>query len=304
MPGITARCSHSATEEWVARWLADGHLVPPVPLELQVEIVDGVPASSDARDPFLQPTVAIRAGPPLGHTELRWLVGDAQAVLPDGGTSALVRLTPEAAAQQEFLASTFLTPVLVFLLRRAGWHHVHAATAVDPAGRGWLFAGNAKDGKSSTAARLAMLGWAVGGDDLVFLAEEEGRVVAHPRRAMIALREGGLALLGRSGGIRIQDGRKTAFHPEELGGTWAERVVPEVVAFPRVGGQRTGLEWMPRPAVLAELVRWSAWVLVEPQLAQPHLDLLSRLAGQARGARLQLAADLFDPGDRLQELLA
>jgi hypothetical protein len=247
--------------------------------------------------------VAIWSGPPLTHTVIRWRRGDAVATLPVTGRHAEVHLTHDAATRHDLLVADFLTPVLVFLLRRAGWHHVHAATAVDPAGRGWLFAGNAEDGKSTTAARLASVGWSVGGDDLVFLAAEPDVVAAYPRRAPIALREGGLALLGRGGGAPIQRGRKTAFFPEELGGQWAARVVPQIIAFPRVGGARTTLEWIPARAALAELVRWSAWVLLEPELAQPHLDLLSRLAGQARGARLTLAEDLFDEGDRLQELL-
>ncbi len=304
MPDITISCEDAGTEAWVAGWLAEGRLVPPLPLELRIGLVDRLTAPPDAREPFLQPTVAIRAGGPAASTEIRWRQGDARAVLADGAAHVEVQLTAAAAARREVLAATFLTPVLVFLLRRAGWHHVHAATAVDPAGRGWLFAGNAQDGKSTTAARLAELGWAVGGDDLVFLAAESGRVAAYPRRAPIALRDGGRTLLALAGGARLDARAKTAFYPEELGGRWVERVVPEIVAFPRVDGPRTALQWVPRPVVLAELVRWSAWVMLEPHLAQPHLDLLATLAGQARGARLQLAEDLFRPGDRLQELLA
>jgi hypothetical protein len=48
--------------------------------------------------------------------------------------------------------------------------------------------------------------------------------------------------------------------------------------------------------VLAELVRWSAWVALEPFMAQSHLDLLNALARQARSFRVSLGRDLFrDP---------
>jgi hypothetical protein len=304
MPDIAVRCDDPGTAAWITGWLRAGRLAPPVPLEFRVTVTDGLDIPDDARVPFLQPTVAIRSGPPLAHTSLRWRRGEAVAVLPDGAAHAELTLVRAWADRRADLEATFLVPVLVFLLRRAGWHHVHAATAADPSGRGWLFAGNAQDGKSTTAARLATLGWTVGGDDLVFLAVEDGRVVAYPRRAPLALRAGGLALLGRVGGVALPARGKTAFAPEDLGGRAADRVVPEIVAFPRVRGSRTGLTWLPRPEVLAGLVRWSAWVLLERDLAQPHLDLLALLAAQARGARLELAADLFQPGDRLLELVA
>jgi hypothetical protein len=54
---------------------------------------------------------------------------------------------------------------------------------------------------------------------------------------------------------------------------------------------------------LTELVRWSAWVALEPDLAQDHLDLLRLLASQAKGYRVTLGSDLFDDPRRLTELI-
>jgi hypothetical protein len=54
---------------------------------------------------------------------------------------------------------------------------------------------------------------------------------------------------------------------------------------------------------LAELVRWSAWVMLEPDLAQDHLDVLTRLTGQARCFRVTLGRDLFTRPNRLVELV-
>jgi len=51
-------------------------------------------------------------------------------------------------------------------------------------------------------------------------------------------------------------------------------------------------------------VRWSAWVTLEADLAQAHLDLLGALAGQARSFRLTLGPDLFCGRDLLQGMVS
>jgi hypothetical protein len=44
-------------------------------------------------------------------------------------------------------------------------------------------------------------------------------------------------------------------------------------------------------------------VALEPELAQAHLDLIARLARQARRYRVVLGEDLFVKPDRLGELV-
>jgi hypothetical protein len=205
-------------------------------------------------------------------------------------------MTPAALSNRERFAEGFLSLVLIFLLRRAGWHHVHAAVATDPEGRDWLFAGNAEAGKSTTAALLATRGWAVGNDDSAFLFRNGTEIEARSQRAPIALRDGGYALLGLEGGASARGGRKKAFYPEELGGLWTGRVTPSIIALPCVGDGRTRMEPVRAVQALAELVRWSAWVMLEPELAEEHLAMLTELALQARCYRLVLGPDLF--GDR------
>ena len=258
---------------------------------------------SDDRIPFCQPLVEIRSGPPQGDVRIRWMAGPARAVIAPGSRTADVQLGIEALADRERLAQSFLVTVLIFLLRRAGWHHVHAAIARDPRGWDWLFAGNAQSGKSTTAALLATRGWAVGSDDMTFLTRNGDQVEGVAQRAPIALRPDGYALLGLSGGTSARGGAKMAFFPEELGGSWASRVTPQILIFPRVEGDVTRAEPVRPREALVELVRWSAWVALEPALAQEHLDLLSALASQARSFRLALAPDLFAGGDRLLELI-
>jgi len=215
------------------------------------------------------------------------------------------RVTLSAAAVQclEESKRTFFLTVLIFLLRRAGWHHVHGGTAVDPEGRGWLFAGNSRSGKSTTTALVGSRGWAVGTDDIAFLAPVEQRVEARAFRSRIALRPGGLELLALAGGTALPDRGKLGYWPDELGADWAPRVEPEIVVFTTVGGAVTRAEPLSPAQTLAELVRWSAWVVVEPSLADEHLGLLTRLGRQCRAYRVSLGRDLFSAPDLLSDLV-
>jgi hypothetical protein len=86
-----------------------------------------------------------------------------------------------------------------------------------------------------------------------------------------------------------------------LGGRWVAEVVPQVIAFPRLG-ERTGVGPMGPAAVLVSLVKWSQWVMYEPVHSQEHLDALGRMASQARCFDLTLGPDLFEHPERLLEL--
>lgn len=281
----------------VRSWLDSGALAVPAPLELEVR--RGVPsgADGDLRATYRQGNVLIRTGGSAADpVRLDWDPAAASATVEGGAGRASMTLSPEAIEQLDDCLRTFGMTVLIFLLRRLGWHHVHAATAVDPQGRGWLLAGNAHAGKSSTTALLASRGWAVGSDDISFLAARDQEVVVHAFRSPIALRPGGVALLRRAGGTSLESRDKTGYSAEELGGTWQPMTKPDILYFPVVGGERTTIEPLRPIQVLAELVRWSAWVVLEPALAQGHLDLINRLARQGRGYRLTLGRDLFlDP---------
>ena len=300
--GIALQCPDPGVAAVIAPWLAALALDPPVPLSLEVCV--GTPAPNPGHAAaFRQPNLSLWVADDA--TRLTWDAAPAFAVLPGVEPRAMVTLSPLAVARLDECCRIFLTGVVILLLRRAGWHHVHAATAIDPKGRGWLFTGNAHAGKSTTAAWCATRGWSVGTDDTAFLAPGTGGVEVVAARGPLALREGGRALLARAGGTEIRGRGKTAWHPEDLGGRWTSRVRPEIIAFPSVGAKGTGTAVAPVAPreTLAALVRWSAWVLFEPALADAHLALLSALAGQARSLRLSLDLDLFSPGDLLMDLV-
>jgi len=288
----------------VRAWLAGGRLEPPSPIALDIRV--GKPdVGRDARLPFEQPGVLVRAGAPEGVVRISWEAAPAVAELPPGAATARVTLSPEAVARLDECLRTFLLAVLVYVLRRVGWHHIHAATAVDPRQRGWLIAGCSQGGKSTTAALLASCGWGVGTDDVAFLAADAERVTVMAFHAPIALRPGGRNPFRRAGGVLLPERHKVGYWPEDLGGRWVQRVDPAVSLFTSVANEAgtTQVERLGRREGLAELIRWSAWVLLEPERAREHLELLTVLARQARSYRVRLGQDLFERPDRLAELV-
>jgi hypothetical protein len=139
---------------------------------------------------------------------------------------------------------------------------------------------------------------------MVFLTRGNDGVEVFSRRAPIALRAGGRALLGRLGGQLDVRRDKTLFTPEELGGRWAPRIRPDILVFISVGDGETTMQRISAGQVLSQLVRWSAWVILEPALAQEHLDVLGDLGRQARCYRGRLGRDLFERPNRLLELVS
>lgn len=301
-PGYILHCPDPALRAALSKWLDDSHLDWPGEFHIHAAVVESLLDPDDPRECFPQPGVTIQAGPPTGTVRIRWTAPCAEAVVHATEPSAEIRFTAEAIARLEGAERGFLLVVLLFVLRRLGWYHVHGAALTDPRGRGWLFVGNSRTGKSTTTALLASHGWSVGTDDIAFLREQKSRVGVLGFRSPIALREGGLALLGATGGRVFTRRQKTGYWPEELGGTWAKVVVPELILFPTIG-ERTMVTPMAPGAVLSALVRWSLWVLFEEIHAQEHLDLLARMAGQARSFQATLGPDLVRNPSLLSELL-
>lgn len=297
MPSFTVIGAHPELTRAIQTWLDGSELTPPRPLTIRVEIGSPPDLSTDTRPTFRQGNVLIRSGgEPQGEVLVSWEGAPAVARLNGPTAEAELILSPEAHDRLDECLRGFGMVALIFLLRRVGWHHVHAATAVDPEGRGWLLAGNTHAGKSTTAALLASLGWEVGCDDIAFLSRSGPEVVVHAYRTPIALRPEGQEFLARRGGRLIAQRGKRLFTPEELGGRWIGTVHPDIILFTSVGTDYTSAQPIRGAEVLAELVRWSAWVALEPDLAQSHLDLLNALARQARCLRVILGRDLFlDP---------
>jgi hypothetical protein len=302
--GIHVRCRDVALRDRVQRWIADGRVIPPADVEVTLDLIDAPWAGLETRPAFTQPGLRFHHGPPDHSVRVVWRDGDGHALLgPAPARTATIELVRPIATEPDRWLRAFLLPALLVLLRRAGCHHIHAATARDPRGRGWLIAGDARAGKSTTAAVLAARGWAVGSDDTAFLVTGNDRVSARSWCEPIALRDGGQELLARAGGRALPRRGKTAFTPEQLGGTWLGETPVDIVALASVHDGPTRLTPVARPVAVAELLSWSMLFVVDPAEAQAHLDLIARLARQAQCVRLALGRDLVERAVPLETLV-
>jgi hypothetical protein len=291
-----------ALETAFSQWVADSRMPVPVGLKLSLDVVDILPAVEDSRPAYRQGLAEIRAGEPLGWVQLSW-PGYAAARIDEIRPTARVLLTRDAAGDRERLFRGFLIIVLIFLWKRDGRYHVHAGIARDPFGRSWMLVGNSGSGKSTTMALLATRHWEVGTDDIAFLEAGDNAVSILAFRDRIALRPGGLGLLGQAGGLELSRRSKTGFWPEELGARWVQRVEPDIVLFTEGLGERTRLEPAEPKEILNNLIRGSLWVMFEATGAAEHLESLSRLGRQARCYRAVLGPDLFSHPDALAGFL-
>jgi hypothetical protein len=306
LPRITG--NHPSFVAQVTEWLTASAMKLPAGLRLRITVTDEVPEWPDPRESFPQAGVDIRSGAPLGWAHIRWRPAPAAARIAADRAAAELWLSTAAVADPDRLFRSFLLVVMIFLWRRDGRYHVHSGIAQSPSGRGWLLAGDSGSGKSTTIARLAALGWEVASDDIAFLTGANGsRVRVEGFRSPIALRPEGRRLLGAAAGRGrpLERRGKQGLEPEELGGTWRHFVEPDVVVFTELAdaGEPTRLYPLGGTDVMRGLLRWSPWAMFEPTASQNHLDLLARLAGQARCYQARLAPDVLETPGGLEDYL-
>ena len=230
------------------------------------------------------------------------------SVIAPGATRADVWITEEGLALENELLRSFLLNVCIFLVRRAGLHHVHGATLADPSGRGWMLVGESGSGKSTTTILLARHGWSVGTDDISFLVagDEPGTTDMVAWREPLALRADSAAAMAEAGmpGTRLPRG-KMGWFIEELGTPFVSRISPTIIGFTRLGttGTTTVTPVSAREA-LTRLMHGSPWVMLEADYANEHLDLMSRLVRQSRSFEIALGRDLLDRPGILMDLIS
>ena len=296
-------CTDPVVSAALTAWLVESRMRLPAGLKLRIDVVDTVAAVPDPREVFPQGDVEIRAGEPLGWVHLTWRAAPAWARIEADRAEATVQLSRAALDQMDYCLRSFLLITFIFLFKRDHRFHMHAATAIDPHGRGWMLIGDSCSGKSTTSALFAARGWQVSTDDIAFVVDGGDRVAVEGFRSPLALRAGGQKLLGRTGGIPFPERAKNGFLPEELGGNWVPKVAPEIILFTLIGDTRTTLVPAPKSEIIREMMQWSMWVMFEPTAAQEHLDLIMRLGAQARCFRASFAPDLFDAPNALEDFL-
>lgn len=301
-PGYDLICENEQARLFASRWLEGTGLSWPGKFQITIHVGGTIPFSQDNREAFKQPSLTVQGGPPSGAVRITWEHAPAAAEVHPTNPEAVIWLSDQALQLANEGERSFFLVVLIFVMRRLGWYHVHGASFIDPLGRGWLMAGDSNCGKSTTTALVASRGWQIATDDIGFLSRQDDHIISRGMRTSIALRSGGVALLGAKGGRYLEDRNKEAYWPEELGGSRVTLVRPEIVVFPRIG-EKTGVVRSSPRSALSSMVMWSIWVLCEPQFAQEHLDVLGQVARQSRCFDLTLGPDLFDHPNLLEELI-
>jgi hypothetical protein len=171
-------------------------------------------------------------------------------------------------------------------LRAHGRWLVHAAGAVDPAGRAWLLAGDSGGGKSTLTYALARAGWRVLGDDGVLVEVVPQAVMAYAWREALrvstALGRHFPELRKRAAVVEPGDPRRCVAMTAAL----ASRARIAAVVFLERDGSDT-IHPLSRTEALAALVRQSPWVMIDDAHAGRHLAALSDIARRVPTFRLR-----------------
>ena len=176
-------------------------------------------------------------------------------------------------------------------LRRFGVFELHSAGVVLPqSGDGLLIVGPSGSGKSTLTLQLAKAGWGYLSDDELLLSVVGEEVEARGFRSFFALESAATA--AGPGSV------KTCFEPASV---FAAPPVPQAllrfVFFTSVSGaNETRLSELGQPETMTRLLRACPWATYDTAVAGPHLQLLSRLARQAKGFELQAGTDILEPG--------
>lgn len=178
-------------------------------------------------------------------------------------------------------------------LRRFGLFELHSAGVVEPSsGAGVLIVGPSGSGKSTLTFQLASAGWPYLSDDEVLLSFQDGEVEARGFRSFFAMRE--------TAGAGFRD----VFEPADIfASERVSQVVPCWLLFTAISGKtETRITALPQAETMIRLIRACPWATYDTNIAAANLQLLSRLARQAKAFDLSAGTDLLEPA-RATELL-
>ena len=196
-------------------------------------------------------------------------------------------------------AYSMLTISAALLLGRTGRVLMHSGAVVSPDGKAWLLTGDSHSGKSTTTVNLISQGWDYLSDDQVILSRASGNdeVTVNGWLRPFHLDE------GWAGGTPAL--RRATVDSTSLGlpGRPVGQAPLRFLLFPTVVAREpTAIDPVSAVDAMAGLVRQSPWLLADPVVAAPVLELLKTIA-MTPGYRLSLGLDTFRQGDRLAGIL-
>jgi hypothetical protein len=172
-------------------------------------------------------------------------------------------------------------------LRRFGMFELHGAgVAVPETGAGVLIVGPSGSGKSTLTLQLARAGWGYLSDDELLLSLTGEEIEARGFRSFFALVP-----------EDSQSSLKSCFEPADVfDAPRADRVTPRFLLFAAVSGtNETQLHELTQAETMSRLIRACPWATYDTAIAAANLQLLSRLARQAKGFNLMAGTDLLEP---------
>lgn len=179
-------------------------------------------------------------------------------------------------------------------LRRFGIFELHAAGVVAPeTDAGVLIIGPSGSGKSTLTSQLARAGWGYLSDDELLLSLNGEEVEARGFRSFFALAS-----------EDSHDSLKSRFEPASVfHAPRVARAAPKFLLFTAIGGaNETQLHELSQAETMSRLIRACPWATYDTAIAGPNLELLSRLARQAKGFNLMAGTDLLE-ADRASRVI-
>jgi hypothetical protein len=223
------------------------------------------------------------------------LTGDDIPLITASGVSArigdTIGLSMAAEADRRMLRAV-IDAIWPLALPRFGVYHLHGGAVQDPRGTGWLLAGDAGAGKSTTVLSLAVEGWRWTSDDATYVRSCAEELVADGWREHPRLSARSAAALRMSREDHASPWKTDVALPPAVMAARLDRILLHRVLLPELGSA-TRLDRLAHAQVLDGLLRASAWLVCLPGMASSYLQLLARLA-TLPAWRMILGPELLD----------
>jgi hypothetical protein len=226
----------------------------------------------------------------------------------------LLRLDVPAAAAEYWLREhatlrkDIIVHALFLLLRRRGYYGLHAS-GVARGESGCLFVAGCGSSKSTQTFALARQGWGYLADDALLLRGGRDAVEALALRRDLyldpALSHAFPEVAAHGGSAPASRGKRRMAMSEMFPAQLVDRCVPRLLVFPEIAARGRSRFVRLRPAdALARLMDQSACLTLDRDAFSGHVELLSRLVGQARSYRLLAGRDLRDDPEAIARYLS